>query len=226
MRPVRQKRIARTLTAVAILGCGAVAGVVASASGRAVVSWPHGTSTDPGPFACPTNRCQATVPSMSSTSSLTVQAKELPRATAPPSARPTPANKGMLTTGQESDHPLVCSGYTARDPTSYQFYLGNSTLGNVLYSITYTVNRTVPGPARLCLGARFSFKTNTGAVARPVTLPNGLKGFVGLLPKCGKDQIGQLVACVVPMKNPAASGPDTVLTAQVPAIGGDPWVRS
>lgn len=225
MRPVRQKRIARALVAVAILGSAAVVGVVASASGRAVVSSPRGTSTDPGPVPCPTNRCQAIVRSMLRTSSLTVQAKEVPRATAPSSARPAPANKGMLTTGQESDHPLVCTGYRASDPTSYQFYLGESTLGNVLYSVTYRVKRTVPGPARLCLGARFSFKTNTGAHARPATLPNGLKGFVGVLPMCRKGQIGQLVACVV-RTNPATSSADAVLTTQVPAIGGDPWVRS
>ena len=148
---------------------------------------------------------------------------ELPSAKAPSSARSKPADKGMLTWTRQSNEPLTCDGYTASDPTSFQFYLGNSTLGNVLYSVTYTVNSTARGPAQACLGARFRFTTSSGADARSVTLPNGLSGFVGLLPRCRKDQLGELVACLVSRK---PAGSNTVLTAQVPAIGGDPWMRS
>jgi hypothetical protein len=128
----------------------------------------------------------------------------------------------MLTPNRESDHPLICRGYTASDSTSYQFFLGQSTLGNVLYSVTHTVTNAAPSRIQFCLGARFSFTTRSGT-ARPDTLPNGLSGFVGLLPQCRPDQLGELVACVV---SKARSGRDTILKAQVPAIGGDPWGRS
>jgi hypothetical protein len=219
MRPARQTRIAGALgAAVAIFGCAAAAGVAASASGRAVVSLPLVTPTDSGSIPCPTHSCAITIPSPSRTSFLTVHGMELPAASAPPAARATPADKGRLTWNRQSDHSLTCDGYAASDPTSFQFYLGQSTLGNVLYSITYKVKSTHPKQAQLCLGARFQF-----AGARRVTLPNGLPGFVGVLPPCRPDDLGQRVACLI---SRTQSAPYTLLNAQLPAIGGDPWVRS
>ena len=223
MRPARQKGIASALVAAeAIFACAAATGAVARASRRAVVSSPR-VSTGTGQFRCPASGCAVVVRSTSSTSSLRVQATEVPSAGAPSSARAKPADKGTLTWNQESDHPLTCGGYTASDRNSYQFFLGESTLGNVLYAVTYTIKNTDPSRAKFCLGARFSFTTSSGAGARRVKLPNGLSGFAGVLPQCRPAQLGQLVACVV---SKTRSGSDTLLKAQVPAIGGDPWGRS
>jgi hypothetical protein len=219
MRPVRQKWIARA--AVAVFTCA----VAASASGRTDSSAPLVTTTESGSLACPNHRCAIKIPSDSSASQLSVQAMERPSPKAP-LARATPTDTGMLTWDKESKA-LTCTGYTARDDTTYQFFLHlypkQSRLDNILYSLTYTGKNLGPGRAGLCLGARFKFTTASGAKLRSVTLPNGKSGFAGLLPLCSADQIGQPVACVVPNK---PSDPDNVLKAQVPAIGGDPWVRS
>lgn len=226
MRPARQKWIARAaVSAVAIIGGAMAAGAVASASGQTDVSSTQVTSTDISPVPCTTNKCKITItsPSPSNTNSFQVKAVELPSAGRPRSAGPTLADKGTLTPRTEVDNPLKCSGYTASDPTSYQFYLGDSTLGNVFYIVTYTVENIHSGPAQICLGARFKFTTKSGARARSAILPNGLRGRVGLLPLCSKDQIGKLVAC---LRSRNTTGSSTVLIAQVPAIGGDPWVRS
>jgi hypothetical protein len=155
---------------------------------------------------------------------LRVQATQVGPTGALSAAGKTPADKGTLTWNQNSQNPLSCDGYQANDTNSYQFYLGFSTLGNILYSVTYTVVQPTTTPVQFCLGTRhLRFTTRSGAPARPVILPNGKSGFVGLLPDCRPAQIGQLVACVV---SRAPSGPNTILKAQVPAIGGDPWGRS
>lgn len=145
-----------------------------------------------------------------------------------PAGAPAPSDDGTLNWAQESntqtDHPLSCGGYQPNDTTSFQFFLGQASLGSILYQITYTVMNTKPKDAQFCLGrVNFTFTTMSGKQAQPATLPNGLQGYVGLLPMCAPADIGTLVPCVTSKK---ASGSDTVLTVQVPALKGDPWGRA
>jgi hypothetical protein len=145
----------------------------------------------------------------------------------PAGALPTTDN-GTLNWAQEPDsqtnNPLTCGGYKPKDDTSFQFFLGQASLGSILYQIKYTVMNTKPKDAQFCLGrVNFTFMTMSKKNAQPATLPNGLQGYVGLLPMCQPADVGTLVPCVV-SKTP--SGPDAVLRVQVPALKGDPWGRS
>jgi hypothetical protein len=223
------REVARALVVGTTLACAALGGTITTAAGRgsrslrsASVHAPLVTTKPNGTMPCPNSSCAVVIKSNASASNFRVQAVATPPPSAPQSAAPAPAGKGVLTFAQNSDNPLTCSGYTPHDSNSFQFYLGQSTLGNVLYEITYTVMNTDPSQAQFCLGWRFSFKTKGGKSVRQ-DLPNGRSGFVGLLPRCTADQVGQLVPCLL---SKAKSGSNTILSAQVPAIGGDPWGRS
>jgi hypothetical protein len=146
-----------------------------------------------------------------------------------PAGAPPTSDNGTLNWALEPDsdtsNPLTCGGYQPNDDTSFQFFLGQASLGSILYRITYTVTNTKPKDAQFCLGrVNFTFRTLSGKNAAPATLPNGLQGYVGLLPMCQPADIGTLVPCVV-SKTPSGSS-DTLLRVQVPALKGDPWGRS
>ena len=107
--------------------------------------------------------------------------------------------------GQESDaetnDPLTCGGYQPKDANSFQFFLGQASLGGILYQIMYTVMNTKPKDTQFCLGrVNFTFTTMSGKPAPQATLPNGLQGYVGLLPMCAPADVGKLVPCVVSKK--------------------------
>jgi hypothetical protein len=170
---------------------------------------------------CSSQRCSDTISSTTGMTAFQVKAMS----GTPVASASTLANSGTLNLDQRANNPLMCGGYPAQDSNSLQFYLGDTTLGNVFYLITDTVTNTDKASAQFCLGAVYKFKTMSGKDAPAATLPNNLPGFVGLLPRCTTTNPGQLAAnapCVVSKKQ---SGKDAVLTVQVLAIG-DPWGRS
>jgi hypothetical protein len=119
---------------------------------------------------------------------------------------------------------LDCAGYQPVDTSAYQFFLGGTFRGTVVYKVTYTVD-TTKSPAKLefCLGATYKFKTSLGKAAKAVTLPNGLSGFAGLVPLCKKVPKGP---CLV-SKGPAPGGQGAELKLLIRAVAGeDPWGRA
>jgi hypothetical protein len=177
---------------------------------------------DPTLLPCTSGRCALN--STSRASSISVVPTEVPAGSNPSFSAPTsnPA-KGMLH-GQRVTGVLDCSGYQPTDTAAYQFFLGGTFRGNVIYKVTYTVN-TTKSPAKLqfCLGATFKFTTSSNKPAKAVTLPNGLAGFVGLVPSCKRVPGGP---CLV-SRSSATNGQGAVLRLLIPAVqGADPWGRS
>jgi hypothetical protein len=132
--------------------------------------------------------------------------------------------QGMLH-GQRMTGVLDCAGYQATDTAAYQFFLGGTFRGNVIYKVTDTVN-TTKSPSRLqfCLGATFSFATSSGKPAKAAKLPNGLSGFVGLVPSCAKPPTAP---CLVSKTRDQAGSRNVVLKVLIPAVeGADPWGRA
>jgi hypothetical protein len=127
--------------------------------------------------------------------------------------------------GQVVKGALDCGGYQPTDSGAFQFFLGATFRGNVTYRVTYTVNNAKATSLQFCLGATFKFKTSSGKQARPMTLPNGLSGFGGLVPSCKAVPDGP---CLVSKSQaPAPNRQNAVLKLLVPAVeGADPWGRA
>jgi hypothetical protein len=133
---------------------------------------------------------------------------------------------GMLHRNSEPTN-LNCKGYARpADPDSVQFWIGGTFRGHVTYRVTDVVTNANPNALQFCLGATFTFTTASGQPAAATTLPNGLSGFVGLVPSC---------AIVDPKKNPCMfsktrptpGSKDAMLRVLVPAVAGeDPWGRA
>lgn len=146
-----------------------------------------------------------------------VAAPQAPSFTAPTD---NPA-QGMLQT-QTMKAPLTCDGYAdPADPVFFQFFLGGTFRGNVFYKVKDTVDTTKSlADLQFCLAATFKFQTRSGP-AKGVTLPNGLPGFVGVLPVCKSTPNPP---CLV---SKTKNGPRAVLKLLIPAIQGeDPWGRA
>jgi hypothetical protein len=176
----------------------------------------------PTQFACTTGHCalNSKIPG----SVISVVPSEVPAGSNPSFTAPTdnPA-QGMLH-GHRMADVLSCDGYQPTDTAAYQFFLGGTFRGHVIYKVTYTVN-TKKSPAKLqfCLGATYKFMTSSNKPAKAVTLPNGLPGFAGLVPSCKAVPKGP---CLV-SKGPATSGQGAVLKLLIRAVvGEDPWGRS
>ncbi|MGZ4183320.1 MAG: hypothetical protein ACXVUL_21880 [Solirubrobacteraceae bacterium] len=177
---------------------------------------------DPTLTPCTAGRCALS--STSRASSISVVPTEVPAGSSPSFTAPTsnPA-QGMLH-GQRVTGVLDCSGYEPTDTGAYQFFLGGTFRGNVIYKVTYTV-ATTKSPAKLqfCLGATFKFTTSSGKTSKAVQLPNGISGFVGLLPSCKRVPKGP---CLV-SKASGGNGQGVVLKLLIRAVGGeDPWGRA
>ncbi len=130
------------------------------------------------------------------------ESEHFSRADHAPAGAPATSDDGTLNWAQESDaetnDPLTCGGYQPKDANSFQFFLGQASLGGILYQIMYTVMNTKPKDTQFCLGrVNFTFTTMSGKPAQQATLPNGLQGYVGLLPMCAPADVGKLVPCVV-----------------------------
>lgn len=208
-----RKRIASAL--VLVVGVTAVAATASGAFGRAGPARSQPSSTGSVQRPCTPTNCvwNRTTPD----SSINV----VPTSGTPSfNARTSNPGHGMIH-GDRMTGVLDCGSYQPTDPGAFQFFLGAAFRGDVTYKVTYTVNNVKNvGNLQFCLGATFSFKTQSGQ-AKSVTLPNGLTGFAGLVQRCGPTPTPP---CLV---SKTKVGKDAVLRVLIPAVkGADPWGRS
>ena len=139
------------------------------------------------------------------------------------------SNAAILTESDDVGTPLQCQGYTPQDPNWFSFLVNSA---NRTKLITYTVRPAAPekelvGNTQFCLGSPSEFTTNSGTPAPAGTLPNGVSGFVGLLPFCSAIGGGPCIDSrgTTPDAN-SPTGFDIVLKVNIPAgLAGDPWCR-
>jgi hypothetical protein len=126
---------------------------------------------------------------------------------------------------------LVCPGYTRRDKSWFEFVLTTRTRMGITYEITDAIHDTTREGIRFCAGLGYKFTTYSGRPARHATLPDGTRGYVGLLPLCKEDATGRVLSTgpcitfIVEAKDSNSStGVDTILGVQIPATTqSDPW---
>ena len=148
-------------------------------------------------------------------------------------ADPSKPNAGTLSESVDVGTPLQCHGYTQLDPNWWEFSMSSanrsktivSTLKVPLLPLSGTLD-AILGATQACLGALSEFTTSSGKPAPTGTLPDGTRGFIGLLPNC----TGAHGPCVVSRTSGLdlsnGIGFDIVLTIYVPeGFVGDPWMR-
>ena len=136
----------------------------------------------------------------------------------------TPAT-GMLHRDTEQAN-LNCKGYRPVDPDSVQFWIGGTFRGNVTYRVTDVVSNANPTALQFCLGATFSFTSLSRQPATATTLPNGLPGFVGLVPSCNIVPPSK-GPCLFSKTRPTPDSKNAMLRVLIPAVAGeDPWGRA
>lgn len=222
MQPAKGQHKRITFALVLALGVTAVAVTASGAFGRARparAQQPPPNSTAPVQLPCTAKSCMWNRRTLDST--ITVVPTEVPAGSTPSFTAPTsnPAQGNLH--GQRLPGVLDCGSYQPTDSGAFQFYLGATFRGNVIYKVTYTVNNASPGKLQFCLGATFQFQTSSKKPAKAVTLPNGLSGFAGLVPSCPPVPKGP---CLV---SKTKVGQNAMLKVLIPAVAGaDPWGRS
>lgn len=99
------------------------------------------------------------------------------------------AAAGTITESVDVGSPLSCAaaangGYTGFDTHWFQF-LETGTVQKTLSYELFGLTSDQIGSVQMCFGAPYEFTTNNGTQAAAGTLPDGSRGFVGLLPGCG-----------------------------------------
>src|SRR5262249_51578641 len=95
-------------------------------------------------------------------------------------------------------------------------------------TVTWTVNDVSPEGFQVCFGAPYEFQSinpYTGATgpAPEGMLPDGSKGFVGVLNSCDEFDEGQLTPCVEVILRTETGGVQAIVN--IPAGNeGDPWM--
>lgn len=124
--------------------------------------------------------------------------------------------------------PLSCAdeqygGYFTSDPTWYGFDItgsANKQLTNDLVGVS-------PDGLEICFGANVTFPTNSGDDAAPGTLPDGTRGFIGLLPDCPEDTVATTPCIVSEREFENDFGSGTEVTIDIPqAFAGDPFAHA
>jgi hypothetical protein len=88
------------------------------------------------------------------------------------------------------------------------------------------VSNANPAALQFCLGATFPFTNSSLQPAAATTLPNGLPGFVGLVPSCNMVD-PKKNPCMFSKTRPTPGSKDAMLKVLVPAVAGeDPWGRA
>jgi hypothetical protein len=214
------KRIASALVLVVVAGVTAAAAFGATGI-RATQPPPN--LTGPARFQCTPQNCA--VNPATGKSRVNVVPVVTPTGTTPSFfAGATPAT-GMLhrDSGQAN---LNCKGYRPVDPESVQFWIGGTFRGNVTYRVTDVVSNANPTALQFCLGATFSFTTASLQPATATTLPNGLPGFVGLVPSCNIVPPSK-GPCMFSKTRPTPGSKNAMLKVLIPAVAGkDPWGRA
>jgi hypothetical protein len=139
------------------------------------------------------------------------------------------SNAAILSESVDVGTPLQCQGYRPQDPNWFSFLVNSA---NRTKLITYKVRPAAPekelvGNTQACFGSPSEFTTSSGTPAPAATLPNGLSGFVGLLPFCKKVSGGPCVDSRGTTPDEASpTGFDIVLKVIIPAgLAGDPFCR-
>lgn len=142
---------------------------------------------------------------------------------------------GMLLESVNFDRgaPLACNDYPTTDPNTYTFFatvdrskVATITIDNPATHLSGSP-ATVLARQQICFGASYEFTTAAGKPAAAGTLPDGIPGFIGLLPPC--PAVGPCHDRKSDTTIPDASSPlgfDIVLVADIPSgLPGDPWER-
>jgi hypothetical protein len=138
------------------------------------------------------------------------------------------ATSGTLRQTVNVGRRLTCRGYKLRDPNWYDSLVSPSSSPPpaagavpVVNQVTYTIRNTTPNGIGFCLGATYDFKTASGRLAPKGVLPNGRRGFIGLLPLCSAGT-PPCISRISSSQDPhAKTGMDTTLNVLIPE--GDPW---
>jgi len=219
-----QKRIASALVLIIVLGATAATAFGRTGHARIAATQPPANLTGRAAFQCTAQNCA--VNPATNRSRVNVVPVITPAGTTPTFYAGSTPTTGMIHRNSEPAN-LNCKGYPhPADPESVQFWIGGTFRGTVTYRVTDVVSNANPNALQFCLGATFSFTTSSGQPATATTLPNGLSGFVGLLPSCASVPPSK-GPCVFSKTRPAPGSKDAMLRVLVPAVAGeDPWGRS
>lgn len=141
----------------------------------------------------------------------------------PRSDRP---NAGILSEALDVGTPLQCQGYIRQDPNWFSFLISSSNRNKL---ITYAVRPAAAetelvGNTKFCLGASSEFTTSSGTQAPAGRLPDGSRGFIGLLPFCNRVSGPCVDSRETSLDANSPTGFDVVLRVLIPAgLAGDPW---
>jgi hypothetical protein len=211
-----QKRIASALVFVVIVG-------VTAATASGATGQPPPSLTGPMRFQCTATNCA--VNPATPRSRVNVVPIVAPAGTTPTFYAGSTPTTGMLHRNTEQAD-LNCTGYKPKDPMSVQFWIGGRFRGDVVYRVTDVVTNANPNALQFCLGATFTFTTLSGQPATAATLPNGLPGFVGLVPPCTSVD-PKKNPCMFSKARPTSTSKDAMLRVLIPAVAGeDPWGRA
>ncbi|HTP21762.1 MAG TPA: hypothetical protein VMJ65_19300 [Solirubrobacteraceae bacterium] len=132
--------------------------------------------------------------------------------------------EGTLNVGRE----LKCGAYRFRDPNWYGTAVTPPASGlppgapPIVDQVSYTILNASSQGLGFCLGALYDFPTASGAMAPARKLPNGKRGFIGLLPMCTPASPPCISSISQQPDSNAKSGSDAVMIIQIPEQG-DPW---
>jgi hypothetical protein len=218
------KRIASALVLVVVVGVTAATAFGRTGHAQLAATRPPASLVGPAKFQCTAQNCA--VNPATAKSRVNVVPVVAPAGTTPTFYAGSPPAIGMLHRNSEQAK-LNCPGYPHPvDPDSVQFWIGGTFRGNVTYRVTDVVSKANPAALQFCLGATFRFTTLSGQPATPTTLPNGLPGFVGLVPSCGVVDPSKN-PCMFSKTRPTQTSKDAMLRVLVPAVAGeDPWGRA
>jgi hypothetical protein len=116
--------------------------------------------------------------------------------------------------------PQSCPGYQTNNPDWFGFDVSQADRSK---TITWTVNNSNPKSFQVCFGAPYEFTTSSGKPAPSATMPDGSRGFLGLLPSCGRVAApsGPCVESITSTQN----GTGTIAMVFIPAgLPGDPFI--
>ena len=127
-----------------------------------------------------------------------------------------------------SDRDPGCADYTP-PPGSVDWYEFVVSQSDRSKTITWTVNNASTDGFEVCFGAPYEFDAvdqYTGEVGQAPagTLPDGSRGFVGILPRCNPDVEVLTEPCAVIQPADRDEG-GVIATVRIPAgLQGDPWM--
>ena len=139
------------------------------------------------------------------------------------------SNSDLQVNAYNSGPKLVCPGYTRRVTSWFEFTLTANRQFGITYEVTDAIHNSTRQGIHICVGLGYKFTTLSGDPARRAELPDGTKGYVGLLPLCQETADGSVLSkgpCVSFLVEATGSnGPATFAGVQIPAMSqSDPWM--